>query len=233
MLATVLLAFWACMRTSAAAQDVPPAQFTALEAALAEGGAAALDFHVTAEGAFSADLRGRLQLGAAGAAVLRGRGTFGGDSVDLVLRAADGSMAWGNNGARAAGPTPARLREALAIGFTRMGILHNLARLTANSAPDHAEGGVRRWVVVHGFRPGATPDTVAFDLTVAGTPSGSATLAFDANGAPVVRHQTVVFPGGEMPVVERYANVRLEPPPAPGGVAPASVRPNGSPHTHF
>jgi len=43
-------------------------------------------------------------------------------------------------------PVPPEVREALVIGLTRMGILHNLARLVAGVPPDRASGGVRDWV---------------------------------------------------------------------------------------
>jgi hypothetical protein len=57
-------------------------------------------------------------------------------------------MEGGNAVRRFHADAPAGLTEALVLGFTRMGILHNLARLTRGAAPDHADGGVREWVEV-------------------------------------------------------------------------------------
>lgn len=78
-----------------------------------------------------------------------------------------------------------------------MGILNNLARLTGAREPDHADGGVREWVVVDSL-PGRGDGALTFDIVVAGQPAGSAALAVDEAGRPTVRHQTVRFPGGEM-----------------------------------
>ena len=41
---------------------------------------------------------------------------------------------------------------------------------------------------------------------------GEATLILDADGLPVERRQTVDFPEGQMRVVERYTNVRIDGP---------------------
>ncbi len=96
-------------------------------------------------------------------------------------------------------PAPSALAEALVIGFTRMGILHNLARLTAGQIPDQAEGGVRDFVQVSGFgleeNSGQEGQLVRFALTVNGQPSGDASLLIGDDGAtPLQRTQRVAFP---------------------------------------
>lgn len=187
----------------------------ALENRLLDVRAMRLDYHVTAEGAFQADIRGALDIEPTGEVSLTGAGFFGADSVDLTLRSDGGELEFGNGPRAATTATPAYLTEAILIGFSRMGILHNLARLTEVAPPDHAGGGVLDWVVLSNF----TVDTAAigmtypvtFDLTVAGEPSGTATLAIDRNGFPTVRHQTVQFTDGEMRVTERYENVSIAP----------------------
>jgi hypothetical protein len=114
------------------------------------------------------------------------------------------------------------LKEALLLGLTRMGLLHNLARLTANAPPDHADVGVREWVTLSSFASDRTdpvnapiPETfrhgISFELTVAEQRAGSAVLEIDAHGRPVIRRQTVEFPAGRMRVVERYSSVTIEP----------------------
>ncbi len=188
----------------------PAETFTGLEARLLEAEELHLAFQVTAEGAVEVSLEGRLDLNADGSTQLTALGTFAGQPVDVALHADGDAARWGAVAAPAEGPEPPALREALLVGFTRMGILHNLARLTGNAAPDHAEGGAAEWVVVDAFRPAAmdgSDDAVAFDITVAGEPSGSATLGVDAEGRPVERRQAVQFPQGEMRVVERYTGV--------------------------
>src|SRR5690606_29242932 len=74
--------------------------------------------------------------------------------VDARLRlVSDGTRMVGGRSAEVGfdEPTAPALREALAVGFMRMGLLHNVARLFAGAAPDHAEGGVTDWVEVHGL----------------------------------------------------------------------------------
>ena len=103
------------------------------------------------------------------------------------------------------------------IGLTRMGILHNLALMTAGQAPDHGEGGVREWVTVSDFKGGKVTDDSrevwvrSFQITVAGAPSGSAALWIDAaTGDPLRRSQTVQFETGEMKVIEEYEAIKLD-----------------------
>lgn len=49
-----------------------------------------------------------------------------------------------------------------------------------------------------------------FAITVAGTPAATARLELDAAGLPRLRQQTVVFPGREMRVTERYSAFTLD-----------------------
>jgi hypothetical protein len=94
-----------------------------------------------------------------------------------------------------------------------MGILHNLARLTAGAAPDRTDGTVRSWVeAVEPVWYDGTPEVgahgVSFGIRVAGQTSGRATLCLDAEGGPLGPDQVVEFPGGEMRVRERYVSIR-------------------------
>ena len=41
-------------------------------------------------------------------------------------------------------PMPDHLHEAIIVGFVRMGLLHNIIRLSRNLIPDHGEGGGTR-----------------------------------------------------------------------------------------
>lgn len=186
--------------------------FTALEDRLLNADTVRFDFQVSAEGVFEADLRGVLDIGQAHRVRLTASGHFNGQPVDLLLRSEGEEVEFGNKTNRTVAARPTHLKEALLIGLTRMGILHNLARLTGASAPDHADGGVREWVTVGSFSAGATDaDVLSFELTVAGQPAGSASLEIDSRGWPLLRRQTVQFPSGEMRVVERYSAVTIEP----------------------
>lgn len=185
----------------------PAARMAELESRLLDARRAALDFRVTAEGAAAIEVAGHLRREEGGGVELRAEGTFGGRTVDLLLRTEGDRYEFGNGPERATAPVPPALWEALVLGFTRMGVLHNLARLSGNAPPDHAEGGVGEWVVVDGFD--HADDALTFDITVAGQPSGSASLELGLDGLPHLRRQSVRFPNGEMRVVERYTEVTV------------------------
>ena len=160
--------------------------------------------------------------------ILSANGKFGDKVVELHLHG-DGKTLEGTNGTATIDlPQPAALKEALVVGLTRMGILHNLAVLISARPPDHAEGGVAQWVqadsVVAGANVGpeqpteevrrADPEAMSFGIVVAGAPAGDATLWWDpATKLPVERHQVVNFPDGTMVVRETYTVSPL----APGG----------------
>ena len=189
----------------------PAADFESLEARLSTASVVRLDFRATAEGVVEADLSGRLEIGPMGHAQLIATGHFAGEAVELRLAVANGRLTLDNGASKTEATRPAHLEEALVIGLTRMGILHNLANLSGGAPPDHADGGVREWVVVEGLAEGGVAASVSFDLVVAGEPAGSAELMLDARGRPSLRRQTVEFPSGQMRVVERYSAVTIEP----------------------
>jgi hypothetical protein len=172
-------------------------------------------FEVEATGAVEVELAGDLFLGPEGAARLEAQGSFAGREID-VMAVSDGErLIW--SGAPEAVPAPDGLRDALVVGLTRMGILHNIARLTAGAPPDHMEGGVREWVVVSPDSAGAAPapglmgEGLAMTITVDGVPSGAFRLNFDEGGRlPRIRRQGVDFPEGRMEVTERYPTVALQ-----------------------
>lgn len=167
-----------------------------------------LPFTVAASGAVDAEIEGSLATTPDHRARLEARGTFAGTAIDLTLVSDGTRMVMATRTDTVEAPTPVQLQDALIVGLTRMGVLHNVARLTGPAPPDHAGGGVREWVLaldpgpaeIDGWeRPG-----LGFELQVAGEDVGSGVLLLDEDGAPVERVQTVRFPDGEMRVVERY-----------------------------
>lgn len=184
----------------------PETLFLDLEKHLAEG-PLHLRFEVVARGVVGASLNGELQLGPT--VDLRARGRFAGEDHDLHLWTQGDHLRAGPGDAPVLDvPRPVALTPALLLGWTRMGVLHNLARLVGGAPPDHADGGVEQWVqTVDHRRPVPAPadgDAVTFGLRVAGEASGEATLWLDGRGVPVRREQVVEFPEGQMQVVERY-----------------------------
>lgn len=210
--AALLVLFASCAARPPWPPDATDA-LAAVEARMLDAPTARVDYRITAEGAFSADLTGTLGLGERDRALLIGNGSFGGMPQQLLLVAEDGTM----RGTRADSlafetSQPVALREALLLGLTRMGLLHNLARLTAGQPPDHAEQGVEGWIEAHSATWGPRGEideraaqALHFKLRVAGTEAADITLWLDAEtGWPAGRDQTVAFPNGTMTVTERY-----------------------------
>lgn len=191
--------------------------FFSLEDRLLQADSVNLEFAITAEGAIQVDLDGHLQVTPEGLTRIAAAGHFAGDSVDLHLLAREEEFEFGNWPERVRESRPSSLNEALFVGFMRMGILHNLARLVANAPPDRAEGGVRDWVQVDSLSFSASPPeasgsrSVSFSIFVGGSPAGTATLEIGPDGHPLVRRQSVQFPSGEMRVVERYVSSFITP----------------------
>lgn len=202
---------------SPAADLTAPEGFDALEAALVDGPPVRITFDVEAEGAATADLTGTLTLGEGGRVRLEASGRFVDADVDAVLISDGDRVFWTASPFEQGKPTPAALREALGIGFTRMGILHNLARLSVGQAPDHEDGGVADWVTVsptdergmlEGVSAEAVERSVVRAITVDGFPAGAFALELDGR-TPIVRRQEVTLPQGIMRVVERYPSVEF------------------------
>ena len=189
LLALMLLGFGlarGALATEHATTDEPPAAvFAALEQRLLGAGAMRLGFHAQSEGAFVADIRGTLSVGRDGEIQLTGRGVFGGQPVDLRIRTRGDGYEFGNGASLVSAPLPAHLKEALLIGLTRMGILHNLALLSSAAAPDHADGGVQEWVVADVMAgDSANAAALGFEVVVAGERAGKASLELDARACP-------------------------------------------------
>jgi hypothetical protein len=176
-----------------------------------------IDFTVTAEGAISASIEGVLYLENRHRGRLQATGTFAGEPVDLRLISDGARMVGGAVGQTFDIDAPPRLRESFVIGLARMGILHNLARLSSGQPPDHADGTVKEWLGLSNFVSRQAPNAQAsvlwpatFDLAVGGVQSAVATVWIDRSGLPKRREQTVQFEDGEMRVVEEYTVTERE-----------------------
>jgi hypothetical protein len=130
----------------------------------------------------------------------------------LGLRVAGGRVHARASERRAELRPPPALWEAMVVGLVRMGLLHNLARLSELELPDHADGQVMEWVRVREAAKSATERVdgedavpIRFEIEVAGQRVGEATLWLSARGhLPVRRVQQVRFANGTMDVTERY-----------------------------
>jgi hypothetical protein len=98
--------------------------------------------------------------------------------------------------------TPA-LRDAVVLGMTRIGLLHNVSNLAQGNGIDHADGGARDFITAEKFR--RVKGGVSYLILVGGKEFGSATLLIDAKTKlPRKRTQVVHFPDGDMRVTETY-----------------------------
>jgi outer membrane lipoprotein-sorting protein len=187
--------------------------FYDLEEKLLHGTAWVVRAQTTSQGAFSSSLSGAVALRQGNIARIEINGSFGGNPVDAFLISDGAVLLYGDAHVGSfEDAVPWALNEALIIGMTRMGLLHNFALLTAGDPPDRAKGGVRDWVEVVDFSLGEIETVnqgpalpVSFGLIVSGQPAGQATLWFDEEtGLPVQRRQTVDFDTGTMTVTEVY-----------------------------
>ena len=194
---------------AAAQRPSPETALQGVEDRLLAAVPARVDFKVTASGAIEANLIGRLLLGANGQARLEGSGSFAESEVRLLL-VSDGNRMMVTNGADSVlTESPRALREALVLGLTRMGIMHNLARLTEAAPPDHAEGGVGEWVRTIDIR-SEGEGNITFELEVAGVESASVTLLMaPTTELPGERIQTVRFSDGDFEVRELYEAIAI------------------------
>lgn len=192
------------------ADEAPSAamRFTYLEDRLLGARSVRIHYTATARGPFSVDVSGELVVVPPGRTLHTANGEFG--AAPLNMRAVSDGTTLHITGASPQ-PTPSSLAEAYLIGFTRMGVMHNVSRINGHQPPDHAEGGVRDWVQVTNVA--ADGDDLTYSMVVGGQPSGDARLTLDANGLPARREVRVRFEDGSvMEVAEVYERFELDAP---------------------
>jgi hypothetical protein len=174
-------------------------------------------FEIDSKGENAAHLTGTLELIDGNALHLVAEGNFKTDPVQLEVDSRDStgtgrSTTKGPSVSSHRDPPASKLREAIALGLSRMGLLHNLALLSNDEPMEKTEGGVAEWVKALAPRDGAS-DTVNgeacrrvdFSVEVEGKVRGEASMCIaDATGLPLQRTQTVHFPAGDMTVSETF-----------------------------
>jgi hypothetical protein len=178
-----------------------------LEQRLLRAKSARIDAVMLASGAVNAQLSARLVLGEGQRARLDVEGTFESKPVKTWFMC-DGTTMQVRGAASA--PCAAEVRDALVLGFVRMGLLHNVAVLVGGGAPDHAAGNVHNWVRAERARSLEPATDVAFDVVVKHDVMGEAVLSLDNQARPIKRTQTVNFEEGTMNVVETYPRFDLD-----------------------
>ena len=192
--------------------------FGALEERLLDAINMRCDSRLTAEGAVTADLICRHEIGAGGRARVRATGEFMGERVDFVLYADGERMRLSSRGEGFELDQPEDLRGGLVHGLTRMGWLHNVAALAMGGQPDATDGSASEFARALDLAGGDDLElggrdrrALTFSIEVHGEPAGTAVLWLDVeSGLPLERWQRVEFPGGEMRVVEVYERFELD-----------------------
>ncbi len=174
-------------------------------------------FDIESQGENFSKFTGTLELGEGNALKLIAAGSYKSDAVQLELdsRDATGTNRSTTRGASVSShrdPPAAKLREAVALGLSRMGLLHSLVVLSGDRTVDKAEGGADAWVQAVDVKRGAAqtineqPCTrVEFGIQLSGQRLGEASVCIaDATGLPLARTQTVHFPSGDMTQTETF-----------------------------
>ena len=186
-------------------------RFLDLEFRLLEAASGRVSYQVSATGAVEVNLDGELFWQPGNRLRIESAGSFAGTDLSMLLVSDGINMRLVTNGSVEEIPTPTHLNEAALLGLTRMGILHNLARLTGGAPPDHADGLLREWLDVDSVIASEGPEgsLFSFAIVVDGQKTANAELVLEENSLPVVRTQTVVFPEGTMHVEESYTLFEL------------------------
>ena len=195
----------------------PEAAMAALESCLLDAAVVRFDTSAVAEGVVTANLSGSASW-SDGAVDIAAGGTFVERPAELHLALGNGKLTGGNGAHEFESDVPPALREALVLGMTRMGILHNFARLAGAIPPDHADGGAGDWLTYEALRWGVGTEVdgqparpLDFTVLVDGAPVAEARLWLrTSDGLPIRREQTVKFPQGDMNVVETYRGWEIE-----------------------
>jgi hypothetical protein len=154
----------------------------------------------------------------------RTAGIFGTKDNKLFLSSDGAKLRGGSESKPFEMDCPSGLRSGILIGMSRMGLMHNIARLVGNQPPERTDGTVYQWleVVDPSFAKDHAPGTpqaaaelkqhdkklmvVFYKLTVDGHKnSGDVELWIDTKtNLPTYRSITVHFPQGNMFVTEKY-----------------------------
>ena len=193
------------------------ALFAELEKRLQDAKNVKIGAVITATGTINVKVAGETQLVSGKQLRFGFRGKFMGEQWTAELFSNDTDTRWRTEDDFFTSERGPELEQSILLGFTRMGLLHNIAVIGSGNPPDHADGGVADWVQAVNFSDvvdedlkGRATRRIEFGILVDGQDSGTATLWLDAEtGMPARREQTVQFPDGEMKVVEIYRDIML------------------------
>lgn len=178
----------------------PLAAFGGLEERLLTAQKVELTAEVSASGAVTAEMSGTLVVQPELEASVVVDGFFDGNELEAR---------WDSATAKASDTTAPAWAEGILIGLTRMGVLHNWAKIVGGQDPDV---DVKTAMQVEQLAwKGGDPSTrtLTFSLVFMDTPMGEVELTLDPDGLPHHRVQIVHFPEGDMQVLEQYSAIRV------------------------
>jgi len=201
------------LTASLPAQD-PRAEsmFRELEEKLLNEKSLRIRFKITSEGSVDSSLQGQLRLKSGNKVEIAVSGSFKSSPVAVRFESDGKKMHWAIADRQIDLETPKGLNQAIIVGFTRMGLLHNLALILGGEPPDRADGTIEDWVQVSDFL-FAAPDpssklrgrSIRFQIEVEGKSVGNAHYWISPlTRMPVERRQMVHFETGDVKVVETY-----------------------------
>jgi hypothetical protein len=215
----IAIALLSASASAFAQGEDPLATLLLLEARVLAAPHVTIEAEVTATGALAAHYTGVLDFKERNRSTGAWQGELRG-APSAVSYSADGRAfeMKGEGGSRGE-LTGRESNHALLAGALRMGIAHNLLRLAALQAPDHAGEGFDAWAALVDFRPttvalggemqGAV--SLGYDLKLDGVEAGSIRLWLDpVTGLPRRQQYTRRTPEGEVTVVEEYKRFALE-----------------------
>ncbi len=173
-------------------------------------------FEVASQGENAGTFKGTIALVEENKLKLTAEGSFKGEYAYVELDSRDGAITRTSTKGPTANthrdlPAPA-LREALALGLVRMGLMHNLVTLARDESLEKRDGGFDAWVKTGEVRSGGADNIdgvactrVDFSVLVEGNNMGDTSLCIaDASGLPVQRTSTIHFPSGDMTLTEKF-----------------------------
>jgi hypothetical protein len=206
-----------------AAPSAPPAPSSALDP-LEQRLLSAHSFHIRARlatsGRIQSHFEGTVDAGEGQRMRFAMQGAFGGKDADVLFVSDGARMRGGARGQPLDEPSAPSLREGVVLGFVRMGLTHDLARLASGKTPDYIDGSVRRHLEAVGVTHapgeavrGTATEAWTWELFVDQKKSADETLWLDAKtGLPLKRRVVVHFPEGDMEVGEEYDEVTVDAP---------------------
>jgi hypothetical protein len=214
--APLALLLASCAHAPAPAPTPPPAPATdpiaALEQRLLSSPTFRLHCRVSTGGRIVSRFEGTITAGEGQRLRMQFDGSFGNRDVTARLLSDGTKMEGGSSDKTFDFDTPPGLREGIVVSLVRMGITHQIAKLSTGEPPDFLDGHAQDRVQAVGptreaGEPlhGAPTDRYGWLLYIDHERKGEEQVWFDAStGAPLQRRIVVHFPEGDMNVSEDY-----------------------------